>query len=116
MNDAQMMVRVDTPIVARDGAGRSRRTDRAAMSDRGAFRGGTRAFRVPSCDDADESTIAEGALKGDLLIAGGRLVGGHDVMAADLALADGRVAAILEPGAAGIEAERRIDASGKLVL
>lgn len=59
----------------------------------------------------------------DLLIAGGRLVSEHEVIAADLAITNGRVAAIVEPGAAdsagigqAIQAERRIDARGKLVL
>jgi allantoinase len=58
-----------------------------------------------------------------LLIAGGRLVSEHEVIAADLAITNGRVAAIVEPGAAdstgagqAIQAERRIDARGKLVL
>jgi allantoinase len=61
-------------------------------------------------------------LKVDLLIAGGRLVTEHEVLAADVAIAGGRVAAILARGVAraagplGIEAARRIDASGRLVL
>src|SRR5215212_7997821 len=55
-------------------------------------------------------------VQADLLIAGGRLVSEHEVIAADLAVSEGRVAAILEPGAKGIEAERRIDARGKLIL
>lgn len=55
-------------------------------------------------------------MKVDLLIAGGRLVSEHEVIAADLAVADGRVAAILEPGMAGVTAERRIDAGGRLLL
>jgi allantoinase len=64
----------------------------------------------------------EVGLKVDLLIAGGRVVTEHEVLAADIAIADGRVVGILERGAAGssgpigIEAERRIDASGRLVL
>jgi allantoinase len=56
------------------------------------------------------------ALQVDLLIAGGQIVSEHEVLAADLAIADGRVAAILEPGARGVQAARRIDARGKLVL
>jgi allantoinase len=61
-------------------------------------------------------------MKVDLLIAGGRLVSEHEVLAADLAVTDGRVAAILEPAAPStssgqaVQAERRIDARGKLVL
>src|SRR5215217_5223894 len=58
-------------------------------------------------------------VQADLLIAGGRLVSEHEVVAADLAILEGRVAAILEPGAAGglgVTAEQRIDAGGKLIL
>jgi allantoinase len=55
-------------------------------------------------------------LKVDLLIAGGRLVSEHEVIVADLAVVDGRVAAVLDPGAVEVRAERRIDARGKLVL
>jgi allantoinase len=54
-------------------------------------------------------------LKVDLLIAGGRIVNEHEVIVADLAVTGGRVAAVLEPGA-DVQAERRIDARGKLVL
>ena len=55
-------------------------------------------------------------MKVDLLIAGGTLVGERDVVPADLAIANGRVAAILEPGAPGVSAETIIDARGKLIL
>jgi allantoinase len=61
-------------------------------------------------------------LKVDLLIAGGRLVTEHEVLAADVAIGGGRVAAILDRSAAGssgpidVDAERRIDARGRLVL
>lgn len=55
-------------------------------------------------------------MNADLLIAGGTLVSEHEAITADLAIVDGRVAAILEPGADGVLAEMRIDATGKLVL
>lgn len=55
----------------------------------------------------------------DLLIVGGTLVSEHEVLSADLAVADGRVAAILAPGQAGpsgVEAAVTIDAAGQHVL
>jgi allantoinase len=55
-------------------------------------------------------------VKVELLIAGGRLVSEHEVIAADLAVNEGRVAAILEPGAADVDAEELLDVGGKLVL
>jgi allantoinase len=55
-------------------------------------------------------------VKVDLLVAGGTLVTEHETFPADLAVVDGRVAAVLEPGAAGVEAEARIEAAGRLVL
>jgi allantoinase len=55
-------------------------------------------------------------LDAEVLVQGGALVSEHEVLAADLAIVDGRVAAILEPGTAGVRAEARIDARGKLVL
>jgi allantoinase len=55
-------------------------------------------------------------LDAEILVHGGTLVSEHEVLAADLAIVDGRVAAILEPGAAGVRAETRINARGKLVL
>jgi allantoinase len=55
-------------------------------------------------------------MNADLLVAGGTLVTEHEMFPADLAISDGRVVAILEPGAQGIAAEARIDAGGKLVL
>ncbi|MCC7371430.1 MAG: allantoinase AllB [Chloroflexi bacterium] len=55
------------------------------------------------------------AVKADLLIAGGTLVSEHEAVRADVAVVGGRVAAILDPSSA-VEAERRVDATGKLVL
>jgi allantoinase len=55
-------------------------------------------------------------VKADLLISGGTLVSEHEAMLADLAIVGGRVAAILEPGADGVQAEAHIDARGKLLL
>jgi len=55
-------------------------------------------------------------LRADILVQGGTLVSEHEVLTADLAIVDGRVAAIVEPGATGIQAETRVDARGKLVL
>ncbi|HZO31299.1 MAG TPA: allantoinase AllB [Chloroflexota bacterium] len=55
-------------------------------------------------------------MRADILVQGGTLVSEHEVLTADLAIVDGRVAAIVEPGATGIQAETRVDARGKLVL
>ena len=55
-------------------------------------------------------------MRADLLIRGGILVGEHDVVRADLAARDGRVAAIVEPGAGDVQADEEIDASGRHVL
>jgi allantoinase len=55
-------------------------------------------------------------LRADLLIAGGTLVSEHEVVAADLAIVGGRVAAILDPATDDVQAEARIDARGKLIL
>lgn len=55
-------------------------------------------------------------VKAELLIAGGTLVTEHEALRADLAISNGRVCAILEPGTHGVQTEARIDASGKLVL
>src|SRR3954471_10113578 len=52
----------------------------------------------------------------ELLVAGGTLVTEYEAFPADLAISGGRVVAILEPGASGITADTRIDATGKLVL
>ena len=51
----------------------------------------------------------------DTLVTGGRIVSGSGVQEADLAVQDGRIAAIVQPGLIG-EACRIIDAAGKLVL
>jgi allantoinase len=58
----------------------------------------------------------EVGLDAEILVHGGTLVSERGVLAADLAVVDERVAAILEPGAAGIDAATLIDAGGKLVL
>jgi allantoinase len=55
-------------------------------------------------------------MKVDLVIAGGTLVSEHETLLGDLAIVDGRVAAILEPGRPDVQAEARIDARGQLVL
>ena len=55
-------------------------------------------------------------MRADILVQGGTLVSEHEALTADLAIVDGRVAAIVEPGATGIQAETRVDARGKLVL
>ena len=52
----------------------------------------------------------------DVLIRGGTLVSEHEAAPADLAIRDGRVAAVLEPGAGGVRADAEIDATGRLVL
>ena len=46
----------------------------------------------------------------DLLVAGGVLVTEHETFPADVAVHDGRVAAILEPGTAGVKAARVLEA------
>jgi allantoinase len=63
-----------------------------------------------------EHAAGEIWLRIDTLVYGGTLVSEHEVVDADLAIVDGRIAALLEPGAAQIEAEVRVDARGKLVL
>ena len=55
-------------------------------------------------------------MRAEIVVQGGTLVTEHEVFPADLAIADGRIVAILEPGAASIDAETRIDAAGKLIL
>lgn len=55
-------------------------------------------------------------MRAEVLVQGGTLVSEHEVLAADLAIVEGRVAAIVEPGATGIQAETRIDARGRLIL
>lgn len=52
----------------------------------------------------------------ELLVAGGTLVGEHEAVRADLAVRAERIAAVLEPDAAGVTAEQRIDARGRLIL
>src|SRR5215208_4894949 len=44
------------------------------------------------------------------------LVSEHEIVAADLAVVGGRVAAILDPATDDVQAEARIDARGKLIL
>src|SRR5687767_6427698 len=51
----------------------------------------------------------------DLLIRGGTLVTGTGRSQADIAVTDGRIAAVSPPGA-GLEAARTIDATGRHVL
>jgi dihydroorotase len=51
----------------------------------------------------------------DLLVRGGTVVSATGRMAADIAVVDGRIAALVEPGTP-LEAERVIDASGRHVL
>jgi allantoinase len=55
-------------------------------------------------------------MNAELLLAGGTLVTEHALLRADVAVRDGRVAAILEPGASGVQAARVLDATGRYVL
>ena len=55
-------------------------------------------------------------MRADLLIRGGILVGEHEAIRADLAIRDGRVAAILEADALDIRADDELDATGRYVL
>jgi allantoinase len=48
----------------------------------------------------------------DLLVAGGTLVTEHEVFRADIAVRDGRVAGILEPGTPGVRAGQVLEARG----
>jgi allantoinase len=52
----------------------------------------------------------------DLLITGGTVVTEHEMLAADVAVRAGQVAALLEGGVGGVQAEQVLDARGKHVL
>ena len=55
-------------------------------------------------------------MRADLLVTGGTVVIEHDVLAADVAVRDGQVVALLEGGAGDVQAEQVLDALGKHVL
>jgi dihydropyrimidinase len=52
----------------------------------------------------------------DLLITGGDVVSASSVARMDVGISDGKIAFLASPGAMDVEAKRRIDASGKLVV
>ena len=51
----------------------------------------------------------------DLIVKGDRVVTPHGVGAYDIGVADGRIAAIAEPGGLGAEANKVVDATGKIL-